>query len=152
MGRQAEQIEKTIAPLVDAKNPEQAAYAHYLQGEIALLHGENDKAIQLFILSDQEKSTPFSSEGLARAYQQAGNMKQAVNQYEKFLTSPDHGLLWDPQQRSIAAHYTLAADELAMGNPAKAKEALDPLLALWKDADPDLPLLKQAVALRERLK
>ena len=66
-------------------------------------------------------------------------MKQAVNQYEKFLTSPDHGLLWDPQQRSIAAHYTLAADELAMGNPAKAKEALDPLLALWKDADPDLP-------------
>ena len=60
MARQAEQIEKTIAPLVDGKNPEQAAYAHYLQGEIALLHGENDKAIQLFSLSEQEHSTAFS--------------------------------------------------------------------------------------------
>ena len=152
LARQAEQIEKTIAPLVDGKNPEQAAYAHYLQGEIALLHGENDKATQLFILSDQEKSTPFSSEGLARAYQQAGNMKQAVNQYESFLTSADYGLLWEPQQRSLVARCTLAADDLAMGDPTKAKEALDPLLALWKDADPNLPLRKQSIGLSEHLK
>jgi DNA-binding winged helix-turn-helix (wHTH) protein/tetratricopeptide (TPR) repeat protein len=150
--RQAEQIEKAIEPQIDGKNPEQVAYGHYLQGEIALLHGENDKAIQLLSLSDQEKSTPFSMEGLARAYQQSGNMKQAVSQYERFLTSADYGLLWEPQQRWIAAHYTLAADELAMGNPAKAKKALDPLLALWKDADPNLPLREQAFALHERLR
>ena len=152
LARQAEQIEKTIEPLVDVKNPEQVAYEHYLQGEVALLHGENDKAIQLFSLSDQEKSTPFSMEGLARAYQQSGNMKLAVSQYERFLTSTDHGLLWEPQQRWIAAHYTLAADDMAMENPAKARAALDPLLALWKDADPDLPLRKQAFALSERLR
>jgi hypothetical protein len=79
-------------------------------------------------------------------------MKQAVSQYERFLTSADYGLLWEPQQRWIAAHYTLAADELAMGNPAKAKKALDPLLALWKDADPNLPLREQAFALHERLR
>jgi DNA-binding winged helix-turn-helix (wHTH) protein/tetratricopeptide (TPR) repeat protein len=149
---QAEQIEKTIEPLVDGNNPEQAAYGHYLQGEIALLRGENDKAIQLFSMSIQEKSTPFSMEGLARAYQKAGNMNQAVNQYEKFITSPDHGLLWEPQQRWIAAHYALAADDLAMGNPAKAREALDSLLSLWRDADPDLPLRKQAIALGQRLR
>ncbi len=152
LARQAEQIEKTIEPLVDVKNPEQAAYAHYLQGEIALSHRENDKAIQLFSLSNQEKQSPFNLEGLARAYQQSGNMNQAVNQYERFLASTDNGLLWEPQQRWIAAHYTLAADDLAMGNPAKAKEALDPLLALWKDADHDLPLRKQAMALGERLR
>ena len=152
LARQAEQIEKTIEPLVDEKDPEQLAYGHYLQGEIALLHGENDKAIQLFIVSDQEKSTPFSSEGLARAYQQSGNIEQAVKQYEKFLASANYGLLWDPQQRSITARYALAADDLALGDSTKSKEALDPLLELWKDADPNLPLLKQAVALRERLK
>jgi DNA-binding winged helix-turn-helix (wHTH) protein/tetratricopeptide (TPR) repeat protein len=149
---QAEQIEKTIEPLVDGNNPEQVAYGHLLQGEIALLHGENDKAIQLFTLSIQEKSTPFSMEGLARAYQQSGNMDQAVMQYEKFIASPDHGLLWEPQQWWIAAHYTLASDDLAMGKLAEAKEALDPLLALWSVADPDLPLRKQAFALRDRLK
>ncbi len=150
--RQAEQIEKTIAPLVDEKNTEQVAYEHYLQGEIALQHGENDKAIQLFSLSDQEKSTAFSVEAMARAYQQSGKMDEAVNQYERFLTMPNYGLLWEPQQRWIAAHYTLAADDLSMGNIAKAREALDPLLALWKDADPDLPLRKQAIALSEHLK
>ena len=152
LARQAEQIENTIKPLVDGKNPEQVAYEHYLQGEIALLHGENDKAIQLFSLSDQEHTTPFSSEGLARAYQQAGNMKLAVNQYERFLASTHQGLLWEPQQRWINAHYMLAADDLALGNPTKAKEALDPLLTLWKDADPELPLRKQAIALGERLR
>lgn len=152
LARQAEEIQSAVRPLVDGKNPQQVAYEHYLQGEIALLHGEDDKAAQLFILSDQEYSTPFSSEGLALAYQHSGDMRQAVGQYERFLSSPEHGLLWEPQQRWIAAHYTLAADELAMGNPAKARKALDPLLALWKDADPNLPLRKQAIALSEQLK
>jgi len=149
---QTEQIEKTIEPLVDGNNPEQVAYGHYLQGEIALLHGENDKAIQLFTLSIQEKSTPFGMEGLARAYQQSGNMDQAIMQYEKFIASPDHGLLWEPQQRWIAAHYTLASDDLAVGKLAEAKEALDPLFTLWSLADPELPLRKRAFALRDRLK
>jgi DNA-binding winged helix-turn-helix (wHTH) protein/tetratricopeptide (TPR) repeat protein len=150
--RQAEQIESIIAPIVDGKNPEQVAYAHFLQGEIALQQGDKEKAIQLFGLSDQEKSTPFSSEGLARAYQESGEMTQAVSQYEKLLASSRFGLLWEPQQRSLTARYTLAADYLAMGNPAKAREALNPLLVLWKDADPTLPLRKQAIALSERLR
>ena len=149
--RQAEQIEKTIAPLVDGKNTEQKAYEHYLEGEIALQHGETDKAIQLFSLSDQEKSTPFSVEAMARAYQQSGRMDEAVNQYERFLAIPDYGLLWEPQQRWITAHYTLAADDLVMGNTAKARKVLDPLLALWKDADPNLPLRKRAFALGDQL-
>jgi DNA-binding winged helix-turn-helix (wHTH) protein/tetratricopeptide (TPR) repeat protein len=150
--RRAEEIQNVVGPLVDGKNSKQVAYEHYLQGEIALLHGEDDKAIQLFSLSDQEYSTPFSSEGLARAYQHSGDMSHAIGQYERFLASADYGLLWEPQQRWIAAHYTLAADELAIGNSAKAREALDPLLALWKDADPDLPLRKQAISLSQHLK
>jgi DNA-binding winged helix-turn-helix (wHTH) protein/tetratricopeptide (TPR) repeat protein len=152
MAKQAEQIESAIAPLVDGKNAEQVAYGHYLQGEIALHHGDKEKAIQLFGLSDQEKSTPFSCEGLAHAYQESGKMTRAVSQYEKYLASSEQGLLWEPQQRWLAAHYTLAADYLAQGNPAKARAALTPLLVLWKDADPTLPLRKQAIALSERLR
>jgi eukaryotic-like serine/threonine-protein kinase len=149
--RQAEQIAKNIEPLVDGRNPDQVAYMHYLQAEIALMHGEDDKAIQLFSLSNQEKITPFNMEGLARAYQKAGNMSEAVNQYERFLASPNQGLLWEPQQLWVTAHYSLAADELAMGNPLKAKAALEPLLELWKDADPNLPLQKQSITLSRRI-
>jgi eukaryotic-like serine/threonine-protein kinase len=149
--RPAEQIESTIASTVDTNSSEQLAYEHVLEGEIALVHGDNDKAIQLFGLADQEKSTPFSMEGLARTYQASGNLALAASQYEKYIASPEYGLLWEPQQRWIAAHYTLAADYLAMGRPEQARQTLNSLLLLWKDADQDLPLRKQALALSERL-
>jgi hypothetical protein len=32
------------------------------------------------------------------------------------------------------------------GNTAKAKSAYQDFLALWKDADPDIPILKEAKA------
>jgi tetratricopeptide (TPR) repeat protein len=148
---QAETVEAVTAPLVDAKSQEQLAYGHLLQAEIALRRGENEKAIQMFSLAEQEKSTAFSMEGLARAYQQAGDRARAVEQYEKFLASPAHGLLWEPQQRWLAAHYVLASDDVAMGDRVRARKALDPLLALWKDADENLPLRKDAVALNAQI-
>jgi DNA-binding winged helix-turn-helix (wHTH) protein/tetratricopeptide (TPR) repeat protein len=152
LAQQAEQIQSTIAPMVDGKNAEQVAYGLYLQGEIALIKGDTDKAIQLFSVSDNENSTPFSKEALARAYQQSGNLPRAVTLYEKYIASPNHGLLDEPQQRWLAAHCTLAADYQAQGDLVKAREVLTPLLLLWKDADQDLPLRKQAVALNERLR
>jgi hypothetical protein len=56
-------------------------------------------------------------------------------------------LLWEPQQRWLAAHYVLASDYVAMGDRTSAKRALDPLLALWKDGDVSLPMRKDALAL-----
>jgi hypothetical protein len=53
---------------------------------------------------------------------------------------------WEPQQPWLAAHCVLAADYLAKGNREKAKQTVDRLLVLWKDADPNLVLLKQAKA------
>jgi cytochrome c-type biogenesis protein CcmH/NrfG len=53
-------------------------------------------------------------------------------------------LSWEPQQRWLEAHYTLAVDYSSRGDKQKAREVLATLLNLWKDADPDLPLLKQA--------
>ncbi len=32
------------------------------------------------------------------------------------------------------------------GNPAKARTTYEDFLTIWKDADPDLPVLKQAKA------
>jgi eukaryotic-like serine/threonine-protein kinase len=55
-------------------------------------------------------------------------------------------LSWEPQQRWLAAHCTLASDYLAKGDREKAKQTIGRLLDLWRDADPNLPLLKQAKA------
>ncbi len=38
----------------------------------------------------------------------------------------------------------LARTYIASGDTAKAKAAYQDFLALWKDADPDIPILKEA--------
>ena len=142
----AEKLESLLAPLTDSKSAEQTGYLHLLQGEIALARRQTDKAIELFTLSDTENSTPFSVEALASAYQQAGKTDEAITWYEKFLSIPNQSIGWEPQQLWLAAHITLAADYLAKSDREKAKQTIGRLLELWKDADPNLLLLKQARA------
>ncbi len=148
---QAEKIEATISPLVDKKSPEQLAYFALLQGEIALQHGDSAKAIQLFNFAEQQKSTPFSMEALARAYQASGDRPKAIALYEKFLAAPGHALLWEPQQSWLMAHDALASDYAAMGDRQSAKRTLDPLLTLWKNADGNLTLRKNSLALETQI-
>jgi hypothetical protein len=42
--------------------------------------------------------------------------------------------------------------QVKLGRPDEAKARLDRLLAMWKDADPDLPALADAKALRATLR
>ena len=142
----ARKIESLIAPLTDSKSGEQRGYLQLLQGEIALTQGHADEAIGIFTLSNTENSTAFSVEALASAYQKAGKTAEAITWYEKFLSQSDRAIGWETQQLWLAAHCTLAADYLAKGAPEKAKQTLGHLLDLWKDADPNLLLLKQAKA------
>ena len=49
------------------------------------------------------------------------------------------------------ARLQLARALALSGDPVKAKGAYDDLLTLWKNADPDIPVLKQARAEYARL-
>jgi eukaryotic-like serine/threonine-protein kinase len=143
---QAEKMESLITPLVDAGSAEQRGYLQLLQGEIALAQGHADKAIELFTLSNTENSTAFSVEALANAYQQAGKTDDAITWYDKFVSQDSPAIAWEPQQPWLAAHCALAADYLAKGDRDKAKQTLSQLLGLWKNADSNLLLMKQAKA------
>jgi hypothetical protein len=74
---------------------------------------------------------------------------KAAAEYQKIL---DH--------RGLAPHsplYSLARLGLGrayalQGDTAKARAAYQDFFALWKDADPDVPVLKQAKAEYEKLK
>ncbi len=143
---QAESIANLILPLVDPKSVEQTGYLHLLQGEIALAEGHSDEAINLLTLADHDNSTPFSVEALAHAFQQSGATDQAILWYEKLTSDPVRALSWEPQQRWLEARYTLASDYSSRGDKQKARQMLLTLLNPWNDADPSLPLLKQAKA------
>jgi DNA-binding winged helix-turn-helix (wHTH) protein/tetratricopeptide (TPR) repeat protein len=143
---QAEKIAAIITPLADQHNSEQMGYAHLLEGDIALATGKHEKAIELLTQADKENKTGFSAEAIAHAYQQSGDVDKAVAAYENILRAPDLSLSWEPQQRYLEARYTLALDYSSRGDKQKARETLATLLNLWKDADPNLPLLKKAKA------
>jgi hypothetical protein len=119
---------------------------HLLEGDIALASGKHDQAVELFAQSDKENRTGFSIEAIAHAYQLFGDTEKAVVANENILRPPDLSLSWEPQQRWLEARYTLALDYSSRGDKKKARETLATLLNLWKNADPDLPLLKQAKA------
>jgi hypothetical protein len=50
------------------------------------------------------------------------------------------------------AHLGLARAYALSGDPAKARTAYQDFFALWKDADPDIPILKEAKTEYARLK
>jgi DNA-binding winged helix-turn-helix (wHTH) protein/tetratricopeptide (TPR) repeat protein len=140
----AEKIAALITPLADPHSSEQSGYLHLLQGDMALAAGQNDKAIELLQQSDKENSTGLSQEALAHAYQQAGQIDQALGSYQKMISTTGPALSWEPQQRWLVARYTLASDYSSRGDNQKARDTLAALLNLWKNADPDLPTLVAA--------
>jgi DNA-binding winged helix-turn-helix (wHTH) protein/tetratricopeptide (TPR) repeat protein len=143
---QARKIEAQIAPLADSNSPEQSGYLHLLEGGIALLQKDNDKAIGLLSLSNKENPTPLSSEALAHAFQVAGRTNEAIAEYAGFLSPENEAIFWEPQQRWLRAQYTLATDYAALGERDKAKQTIARLAALLRGADPDLPLWKETSA------
>jgi eukaryotic-like serine/threonine-protein kinase len=143
---QAQKISAVISPLADQHNSEQMGYLHLLDGDIALASGKHAEAIELLAQADKENSTAFSMEAIPHAYQESGDVDRAITSYEKIFSSTARSLSWEPQQRWLEARYTLALDYSSRGEKQKARDTLAMLLNLWKDADPDLPLLKQAKA------
>jgi eukaryotic-like serine/threonine-protein kinase len=59
---------------------------------------------------------------------------------------PNWGLYYSHSQLGLARAYSLA------GNTAQAKTAFQAFFELWKDADPDIPALRQAKAEYEKLR
>jgi serine/threonine protein kinase/tetratricopeptide (TPR) repeat protein len=78
-----------------------------------------------------------------QAYLAAHNGAAAAAEFQKFL---DHRGIVINFPLSALAHLGLARSYALSGDTAKAKTAYNDFLTLWKDADPDIPILKQAKA------
>jgi tetratricopeptide (TPR) repeat protein len=147
----AAEILQKVRPLADSQNPEQMSDIQTLEAEVDLAHGNKGHAIELLSLADKAKRSAMTVEGLAHAYEASSNTDQAVVWYELFLKDVDPPIGWEPQQDWLAANYHLARIYLAKGDKAKAATQIDRLLEPWKDADPGLPLLKDARKLQQEI-
>ena len=72
-----------------------------------------------------------------------GQGTDAAAEFKKILDRP--GLVLNEPIAALA-HLQLGRAHLLQGESAEAKVAYEAFLTLWKDADPDIPILKQAKA------
>jgi hypothetical protein len=85
----------------------------------------------------------------AEAYLSKQQGAAAAAEFQKIL---DHrGLMWNCATGALA-HLGLARAYAMQGDTAKAKAAYQDFLTLWKDADPDIPILIAAKAEYAKLK
>ncbi len=94
-----------------------------------------------------DPSIPFPQYLLGEALAEAGRDAEAVAALQAFVAIPLHYPSWEYPR----ALYYLARSQQRLGQTAAAKETIGKLLQLWKQADPEQPLLADARALGSSL-
>ena len=129
------------------------SYAPAVRALLALNQGRPAKAIELLTVSKAYElaqtgvslyvhyGTLYPTYVRGLAYQQLHKPREAAAEFQRMLDHPGL-LLADPI--GPAARVQLARALRDAGDTAKAKAAYQAFLALWKDADQEIPLLQQA--------
>jgi tetratricopeptide (TPR) repeat protein len=97
-------------------------------------------------LNEYEELYPAYVRGLA--YLQAGEGQRAATEFQKLL---DYRGVVGIDIKGALAHLQLGRAQAMMGDKAAARKSYQDFLTLWKDADPDIPIYKQAKAEYARL-
>ena len=129
------------------------SYLPVLRGVLALNQHQPSKAIELLQgASGYELGTPRSNlQGFfgalypvyvrGEAYLAAGQGADAVAEFQKIL---DHRGIVVSDIIGALAHSQIARAYVKIGDTTKAESGYRDFLNLWKDADPDIPILRQA--------
>ncbi len=130
-----------------------------MEGQIALDHRDSSKALAVLQSSSRYELGQIGAGGAtpalypvwvrAEAYRMAGQGAEAVREYQKIL---DHRGAVINGIIGALAHLGMARAYALQGDTAKARVAYQDFFALWKDADPDLPVLVAARAEYAKLK
>ena len=117
--------------------------AHFQKGAPRSRHSRLIRTVEPYELSIENFGNMFPVYLRGLAYLQLGEGKESAAEFQKFI---DHrGLVANNAlgalaQLQLARAYALAGDKIA------AKQKYEDFIALWKDADADVPVLKQAEA------
>jgi len=118
--------------------------------QLALNQKDPSKAIELLQKVAPYDLADFNSVYVrGNAYLATGKGTEAAAEFQKFL---DHRGMLGNSPLGVIAHLGLARAYALQGDTAKAKAAYQDFLTLWKDADPDIPILIAAKSEYAKLK
>jgi eukaryotic-like serine/threonine-protein kinase len=83
------------------------------------------------------------------AYLESGDGRSAAGEFQKLIDNP--GMCWEYITGPVA-RLQLGRAQRLIGDNASARKSYEEFLRIWKDADPDLPIYRQAKAEYARLK
>jgi tetratricopeptide (TPR) repeat protein len=131
----------------------QAYWLPTIRAAIAINRGDGKKAVELLsVASPYELGEPLQSPShgtlypvyvRGEAYLRVGDGEQAATEFQKMI---DHRGIVTNFPLGALAHLQLGRAYALQGDTAKAKTAYQDFLTLWKDADLDVPILKEAKA------
>jgi eukaryotic-like serine/threonine-protein kinase len=130
-------------------------YLPTVRAQLALNRRDPSKAIEaLKVAAPYEMAGMEGSNALyavflrGQAYLMARQGSDAATEFQKVLNH--RGIVLN-QVIGALAHLGLARADVLQGDTTKARAAYQDFLTLWKDADPDIPVLKQAKAENAKL-
>jgi eukaryotic-like serine/threonine-protein kinase len=142
---------QTVADDLSGRFPDdtmvQFNYLPTIRAQIALTRDDPSKAIEVL-----QSTGPYELSSLGRlypvyvrgeAYLAARQGSEAGVEFQKIQ---DHSGIVRCDPVGIFAHLGRARAYALQGDTAKARAAYQDFLQLWKDADPDIPILKAAKA------
>jgi predicted Zn-dependent protease/predicted Ser/Thr protein kinase len=137
----------------------QSNYLPTIRAQLALSQSDSLKAIEVLqVAASYELGTPdagFTPPVLypvyvrGQAYLAAHQGSEAAAEFQKIL---DHRGVVQNEPIGALAHLGLARAYALQGDTAKTRAAYNDFLTLWKDADPDIPILQLAKAEYAKLK
>ena len=152
-GQLAQQLSKQLSMDFPDDTLVRSVYLPTIRGQIAVSGHDSSNAIELLKTASQyELGMPGDAEFSpslypvyvrGNAYLAAGHGGEAAAEFEKILKWP--GVVLN-EPIAVLAHLGLARAYALQGDTAKARSAYQDFLTLWKNADPDVPVLKLAKA------
>jgi serine/threonine protein kinase/tetratricopeptide (TPR) repeat protein len=125
----------------------QSVYAPGIRAVLALNHHDAAKALELLKQAEPfDRATAESRYTRATALLMAGRGTEAAQEFQAVLALKSYG--FDP---TVAFAQLGRARALATTDKAAARTAYQDFFAMWKNADPDVPILKQARAEYEKM-
>jgi eukaryotic-like serine/threonine-protein kinase len=150
---------QALADDLDKKFPEDTVvrynYLPTLQAQLALSRNDTAKAIEVLQAAGPYELGKVGSFSLypvyvrGEAYLAAHQGNEAAAEFQKIL---DHRGIVGNLPIGALAHLQIGRAYAMQGDTAKAKAAYQDFLTLWKDADPDIPILIAAKAEYAKLK